>query len=68
MIPGVTSRSGQGTCPGRFSLWWNGDQRNKGVCNAFDREFDAQGRLVRGQPHSGPSWNFFLMADPDKGI
>ncbi|WP_251091654.1 hypothetical protein [Streptomyces sp. Caat 7-52] len=42
--PDVTSRSGQGTCPGRPLL--SGDAQN----------------------HQGPSWDFFLMADPDKGI
>lgn len=54
-------------CVNCFSLWFNGYER-KGVCNAFDREFDGQGNLAHWTSHSGPSWNFFLMGDPDKGI
>jgi hypothetical protein len=55
-------------CDNCFSLWWNGDPNRKGVCNAFDREFDDQGKLISSHPHVGPSWDFFLLADPDAGI
>jgi hypothetical protein len=55
-------------CINCFSLWWDGDQNNKGVCNSGDREFDNQGNLVHKQSHSTPSWMFYLLADPDRGI
>jgi hypothetical protein len=56
-------------CDNCFSLYWSGDQHgSKGVCNAGDRQFDGQGHVTQAQPHEGPSWDFFLLADPAAGI
>ncbi|WP_325161567.1 hypothetical protein [Actinophytocola sp.] len=49
-------------CVHCFGLWWNGNPTN-GHCPS------PNAPVVGGRrTHTGPSWDFYLPADPDNGL